>query len=195
MMPVQESFSNPDVSMTEISDNQSSLEVPTEHQVFDSLLDTEPTKAKNETALQNDQWTPQPTEPPVDRPMQTEMPQQIGLSSLTRSDKHRPGETTLNAALPRNDPVTPVEDLTHGLDAIGIDSTQSGFDALSRAQNSWPETEPLEPVSDPFGVSDAIDTFDDTELFPEVPLDDPLNKAHDDFQDFQEPLFDMELRL
>jgi hypothetical protein len=85
--------------------------------------------------------------------------------------------------------------MEHGLDAIGINSTYFGFDAPDDPQNSWPETEPLEPISDPFGVSDAADHFGDTELFPDVTFDDPLTETYDDLDDFEEPLFDTGIRF
>jgi len=194
-LTVEVPFSNPDVSMTETSATQTPLEIPTERQALDPLFDTEPTPGENEIALQKGQRTPQPTKPLVEHPMQTEMHQQIGLPSQTKSDKHLPGETTLDAALLGDDSVAPVEDLTHGLEAIGTDSTHFGFDALDRDQDSWPETEPLEPVSDPFGVSDAVDRFNDTELFPEVNIDDPMPQVQDDLKDLQEPLFETEVRF
>jgi hypothetical protein len=181
--------------MTETSATQAPLEIPTERQALGPLFDSEPTPGENEIALQKGQRTPQPTKPLVDRPMQTEMHQQIGLLSQTKSDKHLPGEATLDAALPGDDSVAPVEDLTHGLEAIGTDSTHFGFDALDRDQDSWPETEPLEPVSDPFGVSDAVDRFNDTELFPEVNIDDPMPQVQDDLKDLQDPLFETEVRF
>jgi hypothetical protein len=194
-MTAAESFDSSGFSMTETSDTNPSLGIPPEHQVFEPLRDTEPTPGINETAVQNDQQTVRRTELSVDQPMQTDMHPQFGLSGPTTSDGRRPGEATLNAALPRDDPVTPFEDMEHGLNAIGINSTHFGFDAPDEPQNSWPETEPLEPFNDPFGVSDAADHFDDTELFPNVTFDGPLTEAYDDLEDFEEPLFDTGIRF
>lgn len=194
-LTVEGPFSNPDISMAEKSSTQAPLEIPTERQAFKPLFDTEPTPGENETVLQKDQRTPQPTNPLGDHPTQTVVHQQIEIPGQTKSDEHRPGEATLNAALPGDDSVAPVEDLTHGLEAIGIDSTHFGFDALDRNQDSWPGTEPLEPVSDPFGVSDEIDHFNDTELFPEVNIDDPMPQVQDNLESLQEPLFETEVRF
>lgn len=192
---VEVPFSNPDVSMTETSATEAPLEIPTERQAFEPLFDTELTPRENETALQKDQRTPQLTNPLGDHPTQTVVHQQIELPGQTKSDEHRPGEATLDAALPRDDAVAPVEDLTHGLEAIGIDSTHFGFDALDRDQDPWSETEPLEPVSDPFDVSDAVNHFDDTELFPEINIDDSMPQVQDDLENLQEPLFETEVRF
>lgn len=194
-LTVEVPFSNSDVSMTETSATEAPLESPTERQAFEPLFDTEPTPGENEIALQKNERKPQPTNPLGNHPTQTVMHQQIELPGQTKSDEHRPGEATLDTALPGDDSVAPVEDLTHGLEAIGIDRTHFGFDALDGDQDSWPETEPLEPVSDPFGVSDAVDHFDDTELFPEVNIDDPMPQVQDDLEGLQEPLFETEVRF
>jgi hypothetical protein len=122
--------------------------------------------------------------------MQTEMHQQVGFHDLPKSNERRPGEATLNTALLEDDPVTPIEDSAQGLNSMGIDRTQFGFDTLNKHHDSWPETETVEPISDPFGVSEAVNDFGDTELFPEVDIDDPLPYARDGFEDFREPLFE-----
>jgi hypothetical protein len=181
--------------MTATPDAHPPQESPPENLVFEPFLDTTPTPVINEAAVQNDQQTVQRTEPLVDHLTQSEVHQQFGLSRSIKSDERQPGEATLSTALPRDDPVNPIEDMEHGLDAIGIDSTQFGFSVPDEPQNPWPVTEPLEPVNDPFGVNDVVDHFGDTELFPDVTIDDPLTKAQDDLDDFQEPLFETEVQF
>jgi hypothetical protein len=158
-LTVEEPFSTPRFSMTDTPDTRAPPEGPPAHQVFGPLLDTEPTPAVNEIPLDKDQWLPQRSEPLVDHPMETEMHHQAEHLGLTRMDERRPGEATLNTALPEADPVAPIEDLAQGLDAVGTDSTQFGFDAPDRDQDPWPETEPPEPVSDPFGYFRKIPTI------------------------------------
>jgi hypothetical protein len=181
--------------MTATPDAHPPQESPPENLVFEPFLDTTPTPVINEATVQNDQQTVQRTEPLVDHSTQSEMHQQFGLPKPTKRDERRPGEATLSTALPRDDPVNPIEDMEHGLDALGIDSTQFGFDVPDEPQNPWPVTEPLEPVNDTFGVNDAVNHFGDTKLFPDVTIDDPLTEAQDDLDDFQEPLFETEVQF
>lgn len=194
-IPAAEPFDSSNFSLTAAPDGHPPQESPPEHFVGEPFLDTALTPVTNEAAVQNDQQTVQRTEPLVDHSTQSEIHQQFGLPRPIKSDERRPGEATLSTALPRDDPVTPIEDMEHGLDAIGIDSTQFGFDVPDEPQNLWPVTEPPEPVNDPFGVNDAVDHFGDTELFPDVTIDDPLTEAQDDLDDFQEPFFETEIRF
>jgi len=187
----EETFDTPWFTTGDTSSNRHSHETTVEEPIFEPVLDTDPSPAIDTPAFQSDRQL----EPLGDSPMQAEEDQQVGGSNVTGRGERRPGEVTFDAATPASEPRIPFEDLQQGLDAIGIDSQQLGFDTPEQDQDLWPEPAPIEPVSDPFGVSEAAERFNDEPLFPEVDINEPLSEEPDNMGDLQEPLFDTEFRL
>lgn len=187
----EETFNNPWFTTGDTPSNRNSYETIVEEPIFEPALDTDPSPAIAPPAFQSDQQLG----PLGDSRMQAEEDQQVGGSSVTDRGERHSGEVIFDAATPASEPRNPFEDLQQGLDAVGSESQQLGFDIPKQDQDLWPEHASIDTASDPFGVSEAAERFDDEPLFPEANVNEPVGQEPDNMWDPQESLFDTEFRF